>query len=106
MCEMEMHSGMSVALYMASTLVSMSWMGLSLPSSWLCHNSQSIIYLAWVCKKFGPCIDGFLTKYVVCIVITLPHLFEYHYQQFVAGYDMHFPGKTIVMKLFEPMQNA
>ena len=53
-CVMDMHSGMSVMLCMAPILTSISLIGLSFPSMWLCHNNQSAInnlgpglYIIW-----------------------------------------------------------
>ena len=45
-CNMDMHFGMSVALCMASTLMSMSQIGSYLPSWWLYHDSQSAINIS------------------------------------------------------------
>ena len=45
-CDMDIHSGMSVVLCMASTLMSMSWISSSLPSLWLCCESQSAINIS------------------------------------------------------------
>ena len=45
-CEMEIHSRTSVTLCMASILISISLMGLSFPSSWLCYHSQYAINIS------------------------------------------------------------
>ena len=72
----DMHSGISVAVCMASTQTSMPFMGLSLPSVWLCLSSQSAM------KTSGPGLYIIWALYwwilIVCAVCTVtmwPHLF-------------------------------
>ena len=45
-CAMDMHCSMSITLCMASILMSISLIGLSFPSTWLCHNNQSAIKIS------------------------------------------------------------
>ena len=44
---MDVHSGMSTELWMVSTHTSISFIGLSLPSTWLFLNSQSAVKISW-----------------------------------------------------------
>ena len=45
-CNMDMHSGISVVLCMASTLMSTSQISSSLSLWWLCHDSQSAMNIS------------------------------------------------------------
>ena len=73
---MDLHSRMFVALCVESTLTSMSWIGSSLPSLWLCNDIQSAINISGPgFTEFGPYIDEFLIEYALYIVIVLQHLF-------------------------------
>ena len=56
-CEIEIHSGMSFMLCVVSILISISLMGLSFPSSWLCCDSQSAVNI------FGPGLYRIWTLY-------------------------------------------
>ena len=45
-CDMDMHSGMSVVLCIASILMSISLIGCSMPSMLSCHDNQSAIKIS------------------------------------------------------------